>query len=182
MSYESALEAAGAAVLQYKSFGSYQGEWVALVDYKGERGWVQGSYGSCSHCDAFEAEFGWDADEQNDYQQRLASFGESHLGGLETTEQVAEYFDRNAEWDSESEEAAKWIRETAVRYGVMNKQEYIRHLAVRSGIDDVLVPKDALEKFAELIVKECARKIEDMIDNGWYADTEQLKKHFGVKE
>ena len=38
------------------------------------------------------------------------------------------------------------------------------------------------EKFAELIVLECARKIEDMIDNGWYADTEQLKNHFGVKE
>jgi undecaprenyl pyrophosphate synthase len=42
--------------------------------------------------------------------------------------------------------------------------------------------EEFVEKFAELIVKECARKIEDMIDNGWYADTEQLKKHFGVKE
>ena len=38
------------------------------------------------------------------------------------------------------------------------------------------------EKFAELIVRECACKIEEMIDNGWYADTEQLKKHFGVEE
>jgi hypothetical protein len=41
--------------------------------------------------------------------------------------------------------------------------------------------KQRIETFAELIVKECARKIEDMIDNGWYADTEQLKKHFGVE-
>ena len=38
------------------------------------------------------------------------------------------------------------------------------------------------EKFAELIVRECVRKVEDMIDNGWYADTEELKKHFGVEE
>jgi len=38
------------------------------------------------------------------------------------------------------------------------------------------------QKLAELIVKECAHKIEEMIDNGWYADTEQLKKHFGVGE
>ena len=38
------------------------------------------------------------------------------------------------------------------------------------------------EKFAELIVRECARKVEDMIDNGWYADTGELKKHFGVEE
>jgi len=34
------------------------------------------------------------------------------------TEQVAKYFDVDAEWDSDSEEAAKWIREIAVRYGV----------------------------------------------------------------
>lgn len=37
------------------------------------------------------------------------------------------------------------------------------------------------EKFAELIVLECARKIDDMIDNGWYADTDELKKHFGIE-
>jgi hypothetical protein len=38
------------------------------------------------------------------------------------------------------------------------------------------------EILAKLIVKECACKIEEMIDNGWYADTEQLKKYFGVEE
>ena len=43
MSYQDALKAAGAAVLEFESFGSYQGDWVALVEYKGERGWVQGS-------------------------------------------------------------------------------------------------------------------------------------------
>ena len=123
MSYQSALEAAGAAVREFESFGSYQGEWVAVVEYKGERGWVQGSFGSCSHCDAFEAEFGWGFEEdgvesKEQYQARLASFGESYLDGLETTEQVAQHFDRNAEWDSESEEAAKWVREMAVQYGV----------------------------------------------------------------
>ena len=38
-----------------------------------------------------------------------------------------------------------------------------------------------LHQVAELIVLECARKVDDMIDNGWYADTEELKKHFGVE-
>jgi hypothetical protein len=130
MSYESALEAAGAVILEYRSFGSYQGEWVALVEYKGERGWVQGSFGSCDHCDAFEAEFGWGFEEdgvetREQYQARLVSFGESYLGGLETTEQVVEYFDRHAEWDSESTEAAKWIREIAVRYGVIEFEQMV---------------------------------------------------------
>ena len=118
MSYQSALIAAGANVIAFENFGDWQGSWVALVEYKSERGWVRGWFGTCDHCDAFEGEFGWDAEYEDDYQERLASFGESYLGGLQTTEQVAKHFDVDAEWDSDSEEAAKWIREIAVQYGV----------------------------------------------------------------
>src|SRR5574340_1404036 len=92
MSYQEAMEAAGAEVVAFEQFGSYQGAWRAKVRYKGETGWVQGSYGSCSGCDAFEAEFGWYEDacdehhrHQTDcaacqeaaasYRQRLAEFG-----------------------------------------------------------------------------------------------------------
>jgi len=32
-SYKESLEAAGAEVLAFESFGSYQGDWVALVWY-----------------------------------------------------------------------------------------------------------------------------------------------------
>jgi len=58
--------------------------------------------------------------------------------------------------------------------------ERIRELMLKAGY---AAPEIALraQKLAELIVQECARKIEEMIDNGWYADTEQLKKHFGVE-
>lgn len=123
MSYEQALAAAGAQVISFESFGSWQGEWVALVDYRGERGWVQGSFGSCSHCDSFEAEFGWGFDEDGEetegqYQARLASFGESYLGGLQTTQQVVSQFEELAEWDSDAEDAILWIRETQQTYGV----------------------------------------------------------------
>ena len=118
MSYERSLEAAGATILAFESFGSWQGEWVALVEYRGERGWVQGSFGSCSECDSFEAEFGWDAEEQDDYQERLASFGQSYLDGLQTTQAVVAYFERSSDWDSESEEALVWVRAQAERHGV----------------------------------------------------------------
>jgi len=57
MGYRTAMEAAGATVLAYESFGSYQGDWFALVVYGGKTFWVHGSYGSCSGCDAFCAEF-----------------------------------------------------------------------------------------------------------------------------
>jgi hypothetical protein len=119
MSYEQSLEAAGATILEFESFGSWQGEWVALVEYRGERGWVQGSFGSCSHCDSFEAEFGWDDEEQDDYQERLASFGQSYLDGLQTTQAVVAYFDRSAEWDEDSQEAATWVRAAAERYEIV---------------------------------------------------------------
>jgi len=57
MGYFEALEAAGAQVLASQTFGSYQGDWFAKVNYNGSTAWVHGCYGSCSGCDAFCAEF-----------------------------------------------------------------------------------------------------------------------------
>jgi hypothetical protein len=57
MGYSSALTAAGAKVIDFKHFGDYQGTWGAIVDYNGERSLVTGSYGSCSMCDSYQAEF-----------------------------------------------------------------------------------------------------------------------------
>ena len=75
MSYEMCLEKAGAKVLAFQEFGSYQGEWYALVEYKGDRGWIEGSYGSCSGCDAFESEFGY----HDGTDEQYAEFGRSYL-------------------------------------------------------------------------------------------------------
>ena len=43
------------------------------------------------------------------------------------------------------------------------------------------------EKFAELIVRECAKFLDensgsDCTNNVWYPEPEELLKHFGVKE
>jgi hypothetical protein len=56
--YQGLLERAGAKVLAFDYFGDYQGTWVAKVEHAGVVKWVIGAYGSCSGCDAFEAEFG----------------------------------------------------------------------------------------------------------------------------
>ena len=53
--YDDCLEAAGADVLDFERFGSYQGEWWALVRCAGALGFVSGGFGSCSGCDAIEA-------------------------------------------------------------------------------------------------------------------------------
>jgi hypothetical protein len=63
MSYEMTLEKAGAKVFAYKTFGDYQGTWLAFVKYNGNKGIIEGSYGSCSGCDSFQAEFDYESTE-----------------------------------------------------------------------------------------------------------------------
>lgn len=107
MGYSESLEAAGAKVLAYEEFGDYQGSWAAHVEYKGENGIAFGSYGSCSGCDSFQAEFDyhrmpeeregkyfreyWDDEEITkeeydsaiaEYQKKLSDFGEGYLTSL----------------------------------------------------------------------------------------------------
>jgi hypothetical protein len=63
MGYAHALRTAGAEVVDFKEIGSYQGTWGAVVDFQGQRSLVTGYYGSCSVCDAYQAQFGWSSDE-----------------------------------------------------------------------------------------------------------------------
>jgi hypothetical protein len=108
MGYQSALEAAGAEVHAYDSFGDYQGTWIAKVTYNGETGWVEGSYGSCSGCDAFEGEFGYSYnDDDKDYQERLAEFGRSYLTCVTPQEQQVAYYERQVA------DSSSWYAEEA---------------------------------------------------------------------
>jgi len=117
MSYEESLVAAGARVLAFGHFGDWQGSWVALVEYQGQRGWVQGFFGSCDYCDAFQSQFSWDSDFAcEDVQEQLAQFGRTYLDDLQTTEQILRQYDADADWDEESENVAFWIRETEQTY------------------------------------------------------------------
>lgn len=133
MSYQQALEAAGATVHEFESFGSYQGDWYALVTYNGEKGWIHGWFGSCSGCDSFEAEFGWEDREtcneheykgtdeiraaclgcqeaKKRYTEKLAAFGKPYLEGMQASGIILTELDKEKSWDGESERAAAWIR------------------------------------------------------------------------
>lgn len=112
MSYAKSIEAAGAKVLDYEQFGSYQGDWWALVEYNGRKGFVGGSYGSCSGCDAFEAEFSWNDEDRPDYQDRLRDFGKSYLDPLYSYEEALKSASENISWDHEATEMVNWIKST----------------------------------------------------------------------
>lgn len=129
MGYQKSLEMAGCKVIGFKHFGSYQGTWIAFVEYKGEKGIVSGSFGSCSHCDAFQAEFGygskppvekegkyfrseWQDDEEDEitkeeyeeklstHNQKMIDFGERYLrAGLENKEFYQRKLDNTEEDD-----------------------------------------------------------------------------------
>lgn len=119
MSYSEALSAAGCEVLEYVEFGSYQGEWFALIRKDGEIGVCEGSYGSCSYCDAFESEFG-DVDENSDdYEKRLAEFGETYLPAntiLEMIEKVNKDIVRNSWYADEYEELLTQLKQWEEEY------------------------------------------------------------------
>ena len=137
MSYAQALAAAGATVVEFEEFGSYQGDWIALVIYEGEMRWVMGCYGSCSGCDAFEDEFGWgdgivesdgrifDRDtytyrqatqeEIDSYKKRLADFGKSYLDTCYSQDEIEKNVSANLEWDSEAEAMLAFVKRYSIR-------------------------------------------------------------------
>lgn len=109
--YEAALWSTGVKVLGWKSFGSYQGDWLAHVEFpNGERYFIKDYYGSCSGCDAFESDMGYADEEAPDYLHRLKDFGRRYLNDCMTKEQAEKAVSENIEWDSEAPEMLEWVR------------------------------------------------------------------------
>ena len=118
--YEGAFTAAGAEVLLAKYFGSYQGDCWVKVRYKGQVGWLNFSYGSCSGCDSYEATMSWKPDKDTEPQEhlewleKLKSFGEGYLGDIMTQEQAEAKAAENASWDMSAQDMVTWLKSEAV--------------------------------------------------------------------
>ena len=124
MGYKEALEAAGANVLAYEEFGSYQGDWLAKVSYQGETFWLRDYYGSCTGCDAFEADIGMITDDdgnyiwEDDHPKRvaaIAAFGARYLEPQErlTFDQVMEKAAENVGWDDDAGKMVQFVKDHA---------------------------------------------------------------------
>lgn len=143
MGYSECLEIAGCKIIEFKEFGSYQGDWLAFVEYNNEYGFVQGAYGSCSGCDAFYAEFDGnytyiengkffvDFDEvderaykkaESDLHERKCAFGKSYLvGGLYGIEYYQRLLDEilKDDWfDEERKEYCEWAIEVFKKHQI----------------------------------------------------------------
>ncbi len=129
MSYKRAMEMAGAKILAFEEFGSYQGDWWAKVEYDGEQGWVNGSYGSCSGCDAFYSEFSYsfhefngkyhDIDDEEFFNPcpecekikiRMIEFGKKYLDFIMSQEEAEKQASENLDWDMDAKEMLDFIK------------------------------------------------------------------------
>lgn len=106
--YKWALEVAGATVLAFSDFGSYQGDWLAKVEWDGKTGWIKDYYGSCSGCDAFQAELNRDW-EKGYKKQEVIDFGRRYFHEIKTYEEVLEDVSRNIEWDMGADDMVKFM-------------------------------------------------------------------------
>ena len=141
MSYQNALQAAGAEVLASERFGAYQGDWWSLVNWKGQTFWVHGAFGSCSVCDAFQSEFypsehkhpndsyftpAWaklkelkpDCSDCISFLSQLKSFREGYptnpLSQAEAEAKAAEALD----WDLDAQPMLDWIKQIGAEHHV----------------------------------------------------------------
>lgn len=101
-SYRRVLEAAGAIVRDFREFGSYQGDWFAVL---ADGTVIAGTYGSCSECDAFESEF----DCKEPTPEQLAAFGREYLDDPQDIQTLIAHHAKNAEWDEESQAIVDWL-------------------------------------------------------------------------
>lgn len=128
MDYRDALEATGAVVLACDRFGSYQGDLLAKIEYQGEIRFIRSYYGSCSGCDSFQGEFGYDCDgcwehpyspvddclgcasQKQMVAKRLAEFGVRMIDSYERDyRDLLTEFEKDSEWDSGAGDVLKWL-------------------------------------------------------------------------
>ena len=130
MGYKECLEMAGAKIVDYEQFGSYQGDWIAVVEYKGRKGFIKDYYGSCSGCDAYESEFGYSYHECGDdnyysphysgykencnicqtEKQKAINFGKRYLENILSYEEILENVSKDIDWDLEAQEMIDFVK------------------------------------------------------------------------
>jgi len=126
--YKDCLELAGAEVLAYETFGSYQGDWWAKVKFNDREGFVHGYYGSCSGCDTLEAALRGGHDHGDDYVfyfeeyvqhpecptccervEAARNIGKDYLDDIIEFESAIAKAKENEDWDMDAKAMVNWL-------------------------------------------------------------------------
>ena len=101
MSYTECLEKAGAEIHAYDYQDDYQGTAIAYLTYEGKTGFVSWSFGSCSHCDAYEGmQWEWRHKSEEELLAAEIEFGKEYLSNIMTKEEALDRYPKST-WDLE---------------------------------------------------------------------------------
>jgi hypothetical protein len=136
--YKKSLELAGANILEFERFGRHGWRWAAKIECDGIAGWVIGSEGTCSCCDAFLSEFEFSThgcypcpDQCDDYyspisnnwdfrdgckecqymKSKIAEFGKRYIGHVLSQEYAEAVTKEDADWCDDAQEMLDFIME-----------------------------------------------------------------------
>lgn len=114
-SYEQIVGSWGYDVLEFETFGSYQGDHLALLRRGEEVGLIVFGYGSCSGCDELEsiAPSWWDDDDPGDWRPviDLSDRLRKSVHWSPSRDDLREWIDATPEnhWWSYEDEIARWL-------------------------------------------------------------------------
>lgn len=117
--YATAFRAVPGVTLEWLAeFGSYQGRMVAKIVKDGQTRYIVDYYGSCTGCDAFQAEFEYIED--NKTPEKLASFGEPYVTGAKTLDEaLAELVGSEYKSDEDVEAANRILKDYGKQFSVL---------------------------------------------------------------
>ena len=123
-SYEEAFACVEGVTVEWAEYyGSYQGNFLCKIQKAGETLYIYDSYGSCSGCDSFQAEFGWSTyyyesegvtqeERLAHVKQRMAKWSFSYIESALPLQQMMNYLQNECgQWDDEAIKALKRLEE-----------------------------------------------------------------------
>ena len=113
MGYETVLKKAGYDVIAFESFGSYCGEWAAILK-TGEV--ILGPFGSCSVCDQLESYLRYSRKPEDMTEDECKKFCED--AGYQVSKDYKGILIKD-KWDSNSSQRSMWISNKLIELGFM---------------------------------------------------------------
>lgn len=124
--YEDIVKSWGWTVLNFETFGSYQGDHLALLQRGNEIGLVVFGYGSCSGCDVLQAITPWEHDDEPVDWTPVITFARELSDSVHwepSRDALRDWIDEHPEnhWWSYDDEISSWLNRALATH--LNVQE-----------------------------------------------------------
>ena len=132
MDYKNAIKLAGGKILAYKTFGSCQGRWIAIINIKGTTKYITDYFGSHSDCDTLKFNFkdSWHDNCINEHyynpihdgfnencktcqriKKKFILFGQEYIDNAISFEECLKIISKDLAWDLEVQTMINWLKQ-----------------------------------------------------------------------